>query len=271
VSPADTLIIAGGPGASTRGLAADNGAGDGVAAAHERSAVASLRVWHGGSGSWLGLPQARLGSGLRAVTQLAYCPSLRRFRVRVESDPIFVRVCCGLTYGQAVTGAGIDLTAGVVRRRIWGRNRGHWRAALSRWFFLKASRGGKRNQRGLSMQSAEDEFGLASMKWINKGTSRTSFARDAGPISGWDEVNRRFQAGLCRSCGSARRAGRAIERTEGGRGSEGGGCCREDTRPSVKSAFSQRAASARKEKPCSRSSCACFRQRQTITAPGFSS
>jgi transcriptional regulator GlxA family with amidase domain len=154
----DTLIVAGGPGVDA--AAADTVLVDWI---RQRSKKAR-RVASVCTGAFL-LGASGALDGRRAVTHWSCCAELiRRFpAVRVESDPIFVRD--GSVWTSAGVTAGIDLALALVEEDL-GRTVA---LAVARYLvvFLKRPGGQAQFSEALSMQSAEDEFGVLH-EWINK-------------------------------------------------------------------------------------------------------
>jgi transcriptional regulator GlxA family with amidase domain len=157
----DTLIIAGGPGVDA--AAADTVLIDWI---RQRSKKAR-RVASVCTGAFL-LGASGALDGRRAVTHWSCCAELgRRFpAVRVERDPIFVRD--GSIWTSAGVTAGIDLALALVEEDL-GRTTA---LAVARYLvvFLKRPGGQAQFSEALSMQSAEDEFGVLH-EWINKHLS----------------------------------------------------------------------------------------------------
>src|SRR5258708_9445990 len=124
----------------------------------------------------LPMPAAR-----RAVTHWSYCAELaRRFpAVRVESDPIFV--CDGSVWTSPAITAGIDLALALVEEDL-GRTAA---LAVARYLvvFLKRPGGQAQFSEALSLQAAEDTFGVLH-DWISKhladDLSLPVLARQAG-------------------------------------------------------------------------------------------
>ena len=111
------------------------------------------------------LAASGLLDGRRAATHWSYCAELaRRFpRVRVESDPIFVRN--GPVWTSAGVTAGIDLALALVEQDL-----GHTIAlAVARYLVVYIKRPGGQAQfsEALSLQAADDKFGTLH-EWINK-------------------------------------------------------------------------------------------------------
>src|SRR5580692_11076229 len=157
----DTLMVAGGQGVEA--AAADPVIIEWVQARAKRA----RRLASVCTGAFL-LAASGLLDGRRAVTHWSYCAELaRRFpKVRVESDPIFVRD--GAVWSSAGVTAGIDLALALVEEDL-GRTVA---LAVARYLvvFLKRPGGQAQFSEALSMQSAEDEFG-ALHEWINKHLS----------------------------------------------------------------------------------------------------
>jgi transcriptional regulator GlxA family with amidase domain len=152
----DTLIIAGGPGV-------DAAAADAVLVKWVRQrANKARRVASVCTGAFL-LAASGVLDGRRAATHWSCCADLgRRFpKVRVESDPIFVRD--GAVWTSAGVTAGIDLALALVEQDL-GRNAA---LAVARYLvmFLKRPGGQAQFSTALSLQAAEDKFG-ALHDWI---------------------------------------------------------------------------------------------------------
>ena len=154
----DTLIIAGGPGI-------DAASADSVLVEWVRGrAGQARRVASVCSGAFL-LATAGVLDGRRAATHWSLCAELaRRFpKVKVESDPIFVRD--GSVWTSAGVTAGIDLALALVEQDL-GRTVA---LAVARYLvvFLKRPGGQSQFSAALSLQSADDKFG-ALHEWINR-------------------------------------------------------------------------------------------------------
>ncbi len=143
-SSLDTLIIAGGEGVRT--AAADRVLVNWIRARAEHA----RRVASVCTGAFL-LAATGLLDGRRAATHWSLCAELaRRFpAVRVEPDPIFVHD--GPIWTSAGVTAGIDLALALVRYLV---------------VFLKRPGGQAQFSTALSLQAAEDRFGLLH-DWIN--------------------------------------------------------------------------------------------------------
>ena len=154
----DTLLVAGGPGVET--ASSDPVLVDWL----RRRANKARRVASVCTGAFLLAASGAL-DGRRAVTHWSYCADLaRRFpAVRVESDPIFVRD--GSVWTSAGVTAGIDLALALVEEDL-GRTVA---LAVARYLvvFLKRPGGQAQFSEALSLQSAEDEFGLLH-DWIGR-------------------------------------------------------------------------------------------------------
>jgi transcriptional regulator GlxA family with amidase domain len=154
----DTLMVAGGPGVDA--AIADPTLVDWV----RLRAKKARRVASVCTGAFL-LGASGALNGRRAVTHWSFCADLaRRFpAVRVESDPIFVRD--GSVWTSAGVTAGIDLALALVEEDL-GRTAA---LAVARYLvvFLKRPGGQAQFSEALSMQSAEDEFGVLH-DWINR-------------------------------------------------------------------------------------------------------
>src|SRR6202000_2255536 len=170
----DTLMVAGGPGVDA--AAADTVLIDWL---RQRTRKAR-RVASVCTGAFLLAASGTL-DGRRAVTHWSYCADLaRRFpSVRVESDPIFVRD--GSVWTSAGVTAGIDLALALVEEDL-GRTAA---LAVARYLvvFLKRPGGQAQFSEALSLQSAEDQFGVLH-DWINQhlaeDISLPVMARQAG-------------------------------------------------------------------------------------------
>jgi len=154
----DTLVIAGGEGVDA--AAADTALVDWV---RERARQAR-RVASVCTGAFL-LAASGMLDGRRAATHWAFCAELaRRFpAVRVESDPIFVRE--GSVWTSAGVTAGIDLALALVEEDL-GRTVA---LAVARYLvvFLKRPGGQSQFSEVLSLQAAEDKFGVLH-DWLRK-------------------------------------------------------------------------------------------------------
>ena len=154
----DTLMVAGGGGVEA--AAADPVIVKWVQARARRA----RRIASVCTGAFL-LAASGLLDGRRAATHWSYCAELaRRFpRVRVESDPIFVRD--DPVWSSAGVTAGIDLALALVEQDL-----GHTLAlAVARYLVVYIKRPGGQAQfsTALSLQAADDKFG-ALHEWINK-------------------------------------------------------------------------------------------------------
>lgn len=149
-SAPDTLLIAGGPGAGA--AAADATLVEWMG----RRARAARRVGAVCTGAFLLAATGAL-DGCRATTHWAWSADLaRRYpRVRVESDPIFVRD--GPVWTSAGVTSGIDLALALVEEDL-GRDVA---LAVARYLvvFLKRSGGQAQYSAPLSLQMADDRFG----------------------------------------------------------------------------------------------------------------
>jgi transcriptional regulator GlxA family with amidase domain len=154
----DTLIVAGGQGVEA--AAADPVVIDWVQARAKRA----RRIASVCTGAFL-LAASGLLDGRRAVTHWSFCAELaRRFpRVRVESDPIFVRD--GPVWSSAGVTAGIDLALALVEEDLGPTVA----LAVARYLvvFVKRPGGQAQFSTTLSLQAADDKFG-ALHEWINK-------------------------------------------------------------------------------------------------------
>jgi transcriptional regulator GlxA family with amidase domain len=154
----DTLMVAGGRGVEA--AAADPVIIDWV----QLRAKRARRIASVCTGAFL-LAAAGLLDGRRAATHWNSCAELaRRFpKVRVESDPIFVRD--GSVWSSAGVTAGIDLALALVEEDL-GRKVA---LAVARFLvvFVKRPGGQAQFSTTLALQAADDEFG-ALHEWINK-------------------------------------------------------------------------------------------------------
>jgi len=154
----DTLMVAGGQGVEA--AAADPMIIDWV----QTRARKARRIASVCTGAFL-LAASGLLDGRRAATHWSYCDQLaRRFpKVRVESDPIFVRD--GPVWSSAGVTAGIDLALALVEQDL-GRKVA---LAVARYLvvFMKRPGGQAQFSTALSLQAADDKFG-ALHEWINK-------------------------------------------------------------------------------------------------------
>jgi transcriptional regulator GlxA family with amidase domain len=170
----DTLLVAGGPGVEQ--AAADPELVDWL---RERAGGAR-RVASVCTGAIL-LAAAGVLNGRRATTHWSMCTELgRRFpEVRVEPDPIFVRD--GPVWTSAGVTAGIDLALALIEEDL-GRGVA---LAVARYLvvFLKRPGGQAQFSAALSLQAAEDKFGMLHA-WIEAhladDLSLTTLARQAG-------------------------------------------------------------------------------------------
>jgi transcriptional regulator GlxA family with amidase domain len=157
----DTLMVAGGQGVEA--AAADPVIIEWVQARAKRA----RRLASVCTGAFL-LAASGLLDGRRAVTHWSYCAELaRRFpKVRVESDPIFVRD--GAVWSSAGVTAGIDLALALVEEDL-GRTVA---LAVARYLvvFMKRPGGQAQFSTALSLQAADDEFG-ALHEWISNHLS----------------------------------------------------------------------------------------------------
>src|SRR6516225_8854029 len=152
----DTLLVAGGPGV-------DQMASDAALVGWLRDRAGRVRrVGSVCTGAFL-LAEAGVLDGRRAVTHWSVCADLaRRFPwVRVERDPIFVRD--GPVWTSAGVTAGIDLALALVEDDL---HRGV-ALAVARYLvvFLKRPGGQAQFSTALSLQMAEDRFGVLH-DWI---------------------------------------------------------------------------------------------------------
>ncbi|HUN97571.1 MAG TPA: AraC family transcriptional regulator, partial [Bradyrhizobium sp.] len=154
----DTLIVAGGPGVEA--AVADPVLVDWL----RRRASQARRVASVCTGAFLLAASGTL-DGRRAATHWSVCGELaRRYpKIRVESDPIFIRD--GSIWTSAGVTAGIDLALALVEQDL-GRTMA---LAVARYLvvFLKRPGGQAQFSAALSLQTAEDEFGPLH-DWINK-------------------------------------------------------------------------------------------------------
>jgi transcriptional regulator GlxA family with amidase domain len=157
-SAVDTLMIAGGPGVET--AAADPLLVDWV----RQRAARARRVASVCTGAFLLAASGAL-DGRRAATHWSVCKEFaqRYPAVRVEPDPIFVRD--GSVWTSAGVTAGIDLALALIEQDL-GRTVA---LAVARYLvvFLKRPGGQAQFSTALSLQSAEDQFGVLH-DWINK-------------------------------------------------------------------------------------------------------
>jgi transcriptional regulator GlxA family with amidase domain len=185
----NTLIVAGGGGVEA--AAVDPEITDWVRSRAKRA----RRVASVCTGAFL-LAASGLLDGRRAATHWAYCAELaRRFpKVRVESDPIFVRD--GPVWSSAGVTAGIDLALALVEEDLGAK----LALAVARYLvvFMKRPGGQAQFSTALSLQAADDKFGVLH-EWINKhlheplslsvladqaGMSERSFSRHYAQASG---------------------------------------------------------------------------------------
>ncbi len=154
----DTLLVAGGPGVEA--AAADPALVDWV----RQHATKARRVASVCTGAYL-LAASGVLDGRRAATHWSVCKEFaRRYpAVRVEPDPIFVRD--GSVWTSAGVTAGIDLALALVEQDL-GRTVA---LAVARYLvvFLKRPGGQAQFSAALSLQSAEDQFGVLH-DWINR-------------------------------------------------------------------------------------------------------
>jgi len=190
----DTLMVAGGPGveAAIADTALTKWVGE---RARKARRVASVCT-----GSFL-LAASGVLDGRRAATHWSFCAELaRRFpKVRVESDPIFVRD--GSVWTSAGVTAGIDLALALVEEDL-GRALA---LAVARYLvvFLKRPGGQAQFSTALSLQAAEDKFGVLH-DWIGRhladdislpvlasqaGMSERSFSRRYAEATGLTPVH----------------------------------------------------------------------------------
>jgi transcriptional regulator GlxA family with amidase domain len=160
-SVVDTLLVAGGPGVEA--AAADPMLVDWV----RQHATKARRVASVCTGAFLLAASGAL-DGRRAATHWSVCKEFaRRYpAVRVEPDPIFVRD--GSVWTSAGVTAGIDLALALVEQDL-GRTVA---LAVARYLvvFLKRPGGQAQLSAALSLQSAEDQFGVLH-DWINRHLS----------------------------------------------------------------------------------------------------
>jgi transcriptional regulator GlxA family with amidase domain len=153
----DTLLVAGGQGVEA--AAADPVIIEWV----QKRAKRARRIASVCTGAFL-LAASGLLDGRRATTHWSYCAELaRRFpKVRVESDPIFVRD--GPVWSSAGVTAGIDLALALVEEDLGPT----LALAVARYLvvFMKRPGGQAQFSTALSLQAADDKFG-ALHEWIN--------------------------------------------------------------------------------------------------------
>jgi transcriptional regulator GlxA family with amidase domain len=190
----DTLMVAGGPGveAAIADTALTKWVGERAGKARRVASVCT--------GSFL-LAASGVLDGRRAATHWSFCAELaRRFpKVRVESDPIFVRD--GSVWTSAGVTAGIDLALALVEEDL-GRALA---LAVARYLvvFLKRPGGQAQFSTALSLQAAEDKFGVLH-DWIGRhladdislpvlasqaGMSERSFSRRYAEATGLTPVH----------------------------------------------------------------------------------
>ncbi|MBS0224398.1 MAG: GlxA family transcriptional regulator [Proteobacteria bacterium] len=170
----DTLMISGGPGVEA--AAADERLVNWV----RRRARTARRIGSVCTGAFL-LAATGVLNGRRAATHWSVCAELaRRFpKVRVESDPIFVRD--GPVWTSAGVTAGIDLALALVEQDL-GRTVA---LAVAHYLvvFLKRPGGQAQFSATLSLQAAEDSFGVLH-DWVGRNLagdlSLPVLARQAG-------------------------------------------------------------------------------------------
>jgi transcriptional regulator GlxA family with amidase domain len=154
----DTLMVAGGQGVEA--AAADPEIIDWVQSRAKRA----RRIASVCTGAFL-LAASGLLDGRRAATHWSFCAELaRRFpKVRVESDPIFVRD--GPVWSSAGVTAGIDLALALVEQDLGPSVA----LAVARYLvvFMKRPGGQAQFSTALSLQAADDKFGSLH-EWINK-------------------------------------------------------------------------------------------------------
>jgi len=152
----DTLLVAGGPGVQ-------QAASDTLLVDWLRDRAGRMRrVGSVCTGAFL-LAEAGVLNGRRAVTHWSVCTDFaRRFpAVRVETDPIFLRD--GSVWTSAGVTAGIDLALALMQEDL-GRSIA---LAVARYLvvFLKRPGGQAQFSAALSLQIAEDRFGMLH-EWI---------------------------------------------------------------------------------------------------------
>jgi transcriptional regulator GlxA family with amidase domain len=156
-TPLDTLMIAGGQG--VKAAAADPALVSWVRARAETA----RRTASVCTGAFL-LAAAGVLDGRRAATHWSFCDELARCfpKVRVESDPIFVRD--GPVWTSAGVTAGIDLALALVEADL-GRELA---LAVARYLvmFLKRPGGQAQFSAALSLQAGEERFGRLHA-WVN--------------------------------------------------------------------------------------------------------
>jgi len=161
--PIDTLIVAGGDG--SRAALGDRT----LIGFIQRSAPRARRVASVCSGAFL-LAEAGLLDGRRATTHWIACDALRERnpRVRVESDPIFVRD--GKYWTSAGVCAGMDLALALVEQ-----DHGRELALMvARWLVLFLKRPGGQSQfsAALAAQATEHERLRELQSWAQQNLSR---------------------------------------------------------------------------------------------------
>ena len=173
-SGVDTLMIAGGPGVEAASANAS------LVGWVRRRAGDARRVASVCTGAFLLAASGAL-DGKRAATHWSVCAEFaKRFpAVRVESDPIFVRD--GSVWTSAGVTSGIDLALALVEEDL-GRAAA---LAVARYLvvFLKRPGGQAQFSATLSLQAAEDKFGVLH-DWIShhlaEDISLPALARQAG-------------------------------------------------------------------------------------------
>jgi transcriptional regulator GlxA family with amidase domain len=194
----DTLIVAGGDGVNAASV-------DAVLIDYVRNrARQARRTASICTGAFL-LAATGVLDGRRAVTHWQYCAELaRRFpAVHVESDPIFVRD--GSVWTSAGVTAGIDLALALVEEDL-GRTVA---LAVARYLvvFLKRPGGQAQFSEALSLQAAEDTFGVLH-GWISKHLAEDLSLPVLASQAGMSE--RSFSRHYAESIGST--PARAVER-----------------------------------------------------------
>jgi transcriptional regulator GlxA family with amidase domain len=158
MEPIDTLMVAGGQGVEA--AAADPA----IIAWVQTRALKARRVASVCTGAFL-LAACGLLDGRRAATHWSYCDELaHRFpKVRVESDPIFLRD--GAVWSSAGVTAGIDLALALVEEDLGPTVA----LAVARYLvvFMKRPGGQAQFSAALTLQAADEKFGKLH-QWISR-------------------------------------------------------------------------------------------------------